>query len=600
MNSIVPQLSVQQFIVFGVLGGVLVLFAWGRWRYDLVALTAMVVVVIAGIVPTADALAGFGHPAVITVAAVLVISRALRNSGIVDLLASKLIPWTENAVAHVAVLTGAVALASAFMNNVGALALMLPVALSTAAKHQRSPAMLLMPLAFGSILGGLTTLIGTPPNVIIASYRAQLTGAPFKLFDYTPVGGVVALLGVAFVALLGWRLIPAARRGHVSTEQTFEINDYITEVRIGENSPLVGKRLGDIEDFNSDDVVTVGLVRGKNRALHPSDQRILQTGDLLILKTDPATLKATIDKHKLTLVASSASALQDLKMEDLRLVEAIVTPGSVLEGRDTQFLRRRSRRTLSLIAMARQGVTTRTRLRQQVFQAGDILLLQGDAENISDTLGELGLLPLAERDLQITQPRRIGIALGIFVTAILAGALNLIALPVAFIGAIIAYVLLDILPTRDLYRHIDWPIIVLLGAMISVGQALEATGATTLIASAVVGLTRALPDLAILALVLIVTMCLSDIINNAATALVMAPIAVGIAAQLNANADAFLMAVALGASCAFLTPIGHQSNTLVMGPGGYRFGDYWRMGLPLETVIVLVSIPLIAVAWPLH
>jgi di/tricarboxylate transporter len=543
---------------------------------------------------------GFGHPAVITVAAVLAISRALRNSGIVDLLASKLIPWTENAVAHVAVLTGAVALASAFMNNVGALALMLPVALSTAAKHQRSPAMLLMPLAFGSILGGLTTLIGTPPNVIIAAYRAELTGAPFKLFDYTPVGGVVALLGVAFVALIGWRLIPSERRGHVSTEQTFAINDYITEVRIGEESPLLGQRLGDIEAFNSDDVVTVGLVRGKNRALHPSDQRILQTGDLLILKTDPATLKATIDKHKLTLVASSASALQNLKMEDLRLVEAIVTPGSVLEGRDTHFLRRRSQRTLSLIAMARQGVTIRTRLRQQIFQAGDILLLQGDAENISDTLGEFGLLPLAERDLQITQPRRIGIALGIFAAAILAGALNLIALPVAFIGAVIVYVLLDILPTRDLYRYIDWPIIVLLGAMISVGQALEATGATTLIATAVVGLTRALPDLAILALVLIVTMCLSDIINNAATTLVMAPIAVGIAAQLNANVDAFLMAVALGASCAFLTPIGHQSNTLVMGPGGYRFGDYWRMGLPLEILIVLASIPLIAVVWPLH
>jgi di/tricarboxylate transporter len=286
-------------------------------------------------------------------------------------------------------------------------------------------------------------------------------------------------------------------------------------------------------------------------------------------------------------------------MEDLRLVEATVIPGSLLEGRDTAYLRRRSQRTISLIAMARQGQPIQSRLRQQRFRVGDVLLLQGDADTVSDAITDLGLLPLAERDLSIAQPRRIWLALGIFAAAIAAGALGYVPMAMAFIGAIIAYVVFGILPARDLYRDIDWPVIVLLGSMISVGTALEVTGTTELLAGTIVGLTGGLPVLMVLGLVLVVTMTLSDLVNNAATALVMAPIAVSIARQLEVSTDAFLMAVALGASCAFLTPIGHQSNTLVMGPGGYRFGDYWRLGLPLEILIVLIGVPLIALIWPL-
>ena len=592
-------MTLQQSYVFFILAATLMLFAWGRWRYDLIAMLAMVAVVIPGLVPATDALRGFGHPAVITVAAVLVISRALRNSGFVDLIASKLTPYTVNTASHIIILTGVVTVASAFMNNVGALALMLPVALATAAKRERSPAILLMPLAFGSILGGLMTMIGTPPNIIIATYRAQVSGEPFRMFDFSPIGVVIALLGVAFIALIGWRLIPKARRGQSSTEQRFEIDHYITEVRVLENSPWVGQRLSQVKALQGDDVLPVGLVRGKAKAVHPSPWRTLRAGDLLILKSDPATLKALIDDHQLELVASKATGLQGLKMNDLRLVETTITPGSILEGRNTDFLRRQAKRTLSLIAMARQGTPIRTRLRRQVFQAGDILLLQGDSGTVDDAITDLGLLPLARRDLQITQPRRIGAALGIFAAALAVSALGLVPTAIAFIAAIIAYVLLDILPARDLYRDIDWPIIALLGGMISVGQALESTGGTALIANAIVDLTQNLPTVAVLALVLVVTMTLSDLVNNAATALVMAPISVGIAGQLGVSSDAFLMAVAIGASCAFLTPIGHQSNTLVMGPGGYHFGDYWRMGLPLEILIVVIAVPLITIVWPL-
>ncbi len=591
-------MTADQAIVFGVLALALVLFAWGRWRYDVVALVAMLVVVAAGIVPAGEALTGFGHPAVITVAAVLVISRALRNSGIVDLIARRLAPFTERPFLHIAALTGVVTVCSAFMNNVGALALMLPVAIATAAERGRSPAILLMPLAFGSILGGLMTMIGTPPNIIVAAYRAELSGAPFGMFDFSPVGAALALAGVAFVALIGWRLLPKERRAQTTGERLFEINEYLIELRIPEGCAWVDQRIGEIEAL-SGDVVPVGLLRGRDKVVHPSRWRRLRAGDMLIVKADPAALKPVIDENRLELVAGNAAALEGIGADELRLTEAVVMTGSPLEGRNPHYLSRRAGDTVSLLALARQGEPIRDRLRRLRFTAGDVLLLQGEREGLADILADLGLLPLAERDLQLGQPRRVGPALAVFAAAIALGAFGIVSIPIAFLGAIVAYVVMDILPMRELYRDIDWPVIVLLGAMIPVGQALQATGGTTLIAGGIVGATAGLPAWTVLTLVLVVTMTLSDLVNNAATALVMAPIAAGIASQLGVGTDPFLMAVAVGASCAFLTPIGHQSNTLVMGPGGYHFGDYWRMGLPLEILIVAIGVPLILTVWPL-
>ncbi len=589
----------DQAIVFGVLAGCLAMFAWGRWRYDLVALVAMLAVVVAGLVPAKEALAGFGHPAVITVAAVLVISRALRNSGIVDLIARRLMPLTERPLLHIAALTGTVTVCSAFMNNVGALALMLPVAIATANASGRSPAILLMPLAFGSILGGLMTMIGTPPNVIVASYRAELMGEPFRMFDFSPVGAVIALAGVAFVALIGWRLLPKREKQQSSADRLFEISDYLVEVRIPDGSPWVDQRIGEIEALAGDDIVAVGLLRGRDKVVHPSRWRRFQAGDILIVKADPSELKGAIDENGLELVAANTEAASGMRADDLQLTEAVITAGSPLDGRNLHYLRRRSGDSVSLLALARSGEAIRDRLRRVRFASGDVLLLQGDRDTMGDTLTDLGLLPLAERDLQLGQPRRIGTALAVFAVALALGATGTVPVTIAFLGAIAVYVLLDILPIRDAYRDIDWPVIVLLGAMIPVGRALETTGATELIANSIVGATAGLPVWAVLTLVLVVTMTLSDLVNNAATALVMAPIAAGIAGQLGTNVDPFLMAVAVGASCAFLTPIGHQSNTLVMGPGGYRFGDYWRMGLPLEILIVAIGVPMIMLVWPL-
>lgn len=592
-------MTFDQSIAFMVLGASLILFIWGRWRYDMVAVAALVAVTLAGLVPSSDILSGFGHPAVITVAAVLVISRALSNSGMIDVVSRALSPYTENLAMHIIVLSGVCAVASAFMNNVGAIAIMLPVALASCAERGRSPAIVLMPLAFGSILGGLMTLMGTPPNIIIASFRADLTGTPFGIFDYSPVGIPVAVLGVLFTALIGWRLVPRERSGKKNPDQLFEIEEYITEVRIVEDSPLVDGRYGDMEQVIGEDVVVAGRLRTDGRFAKPARRQIVRAGDVLILKADPVDLKPIMDEFGLELFGKVPKKLEELEPDNVKIYEAVVTPGSPMEGRSPAYLRRRSGFTLHLLAVARSGEPIRKRLKDVAFRAGDVLLMQGDMDNAGEMISELRLLPLPERGLTLGQPRKILLALGIFAAAILSSALGLLPIAVAFLAAIILFVVMDILPTRELYSHIDWPIIVLLGAMIPVGQALQNTGATDLIALNIVAATSGLPIWVVISLIMVVTMTLSDLINNAATALIMAPIAAAIANTIGASIDPFLMAVAIGASCAFLTPIGHQSNTLVMGPAGYHFGDYWRMGLPLEILILIVSVPLILWAWPL-
>ena len=592
-------MTTEQTLIFSILSVTLVLFAWGKWRYDIIALAAMTAVLLFGLVSPNEAFAGFGHTAVITVAAVLIISQALKNAGVVDVVAAYLLPHTSNAIIHIALLTGIVTFFSAFMNNVGALALLLPVAIATAKEHGRSPAMVLMPLAFGSILGGMSTMIGTPPNIIIANYRADITGTAFSMFDFSPIGSVIAVVGLIFITLIGWRLIPKKRFDENQSEKLFEVSSYLTEVKVMADSPLIGVAVHDIEDLKSKEIGIVGVARGHRFTLNTNPNYVLQENDILILRGDPLTMQSKFSDSNLEFQTASGKAFDHLTKGDLALTECIITANSPLVGRDVSYLRRRTANAVAVIGLARQGTLIRKRLRNHTFNTGDVLLLQSEQAFITDMLSGLNLLPLAERGIQIGQQRRVLIALAIFIGSILLGALNILPMAGAFILAILVYALMGFLPGKDVYRDIDWPIIILLGGMIPVGRALESTGATELIASNIVNLTDGLPIYIVLTLILVTTMFLSDIINNAATALVMAPISVGIANQLGVSIDPFLMAVAIGASCAFLTPIGHQSNTLVMGPGGYQFGDYWRMGLPLEIIITLISVPLILYVWPL-
>ncbi len=591
-------MTTEQIQITAILLMALSLFVWGRIRHDIVAGITLGCCVLLGLTPASEAFLGAGHPAVVTVAAVLVISDALKRSGVVDLVTQHILQITKNPLMHVLSLTAIVALASAFMNNVGALALMLPVALATAAKHQRSPAMLLMPLAFGSILGGMATSIGTPPNIIIASLRVESAGTPFTLFDFSAVGVTIAVIGVAFVSLIGWRLIPKARMSQSPVEQLFAIDDYLTEVIVADSSKLIDIEIRALQQLDKHNVTIIGIAQRHGRVQHATPGYRLQAGDILILQADPTDITAVIDSYDLQLITSADGKFYKMSSGEQTLAEAVIQQGSILAGRDVSQLRRISGSALALVGLARQGQQIRSRLRRQIFQSGDILLLQGSRDSLDTQLSTLGLLPLAERNLSLGVPRRVALALGIFAVAIGLGVLEVLPLTIAFMLAILAYLLVNILSVDQLYTPIDWPVIVLLMAMIPVGKVLENTGLTQLLALRILELTDHYPLYLTLGLTLVVTMFLSDLINNTTTAIVMAPIAMSIAAGLNVSADPFLMAVAVGASCAFLTPIGHQSNTLVLGPGGYAFSDYWRLGLPLEIIIILVAVPMILLVWP--
>jgi di/tricarboxylate transporter len=483
------------------------------------------------------------------------------------------------------------------MNNVGALAVMMPVAIQLARKNNYSASYVLMPIAFASLLGGMTTMIGTPPNIIIATFRADIAGSPFGLFNFTPVGALVALAGLAFVSLLGWRFLPV-RSPQNGSDNLFHIDDYITEVRVLKDSKLREQPISEIREITGTAVRPLGLVRNKRRIHAPDPSEVLKTNDILIIEADTEELNTFVANSGVKLVGGKKFRKDAAGSKDIKIVEAVVMADSPLIGETASSLNMRSRYGLNLLAVAQRERQVRLRIDNIRFRAGDVLLLQGRARNIHDAVTSMRCLPLAERGLTIGLPCKVYVAVGIFGVAIFSIVTGLLAVHVAFPMAALVLVLANIISVRDVYSTIDWPVIVLLGAMIPVGAALESTGGSQLIASFILENGNRLPLWATLTILLVMTMWLSDIINNAATVVLMAPIAISIATGLGASVDPFLMAVAVGGSSAFLTPIGHQSNTLVMGPGGYKFTDYWRMGLPLDVLIVLVGIPAILYFWP--
>jgi len=601
----------EQIFLLVLLVFLFLLFVKGWVRYDAAAFLALVLATLVGSVPSSSMFAGFGHPATVTVALVLVISRGFQNAGVVDMISRRVLPPFESTTVHVGVLASVGATLSAVMNNVGALALLLPTALQSAEKAKRSPGKILMPLSFGSILGGLVTLIGTPPNIIVSGFRAEALGTPFGMFDFTPVGGTVAVAGILFVTLLGWRLIPRrAEQGHKPGDR-FQIEDYVGEACVPEGAKADGLTVQQLEEgLAESEALLIGLIRGRNRYDPPQPAEVLQAGDILVLQGGPDELTKTMAEFGLEAVGAEQARFTDQDGQHssfgapaATLAEVVIPNWSRIVGNTGASLRLRTRHGTSLLAVSRQGRPIRSRLSRVRFRAGDVLLLEGKEQRLPSVINALGCLPLADRGLAAAPASSTiwpaGIAVGGFGLAILLATVNLISLPLGLAAIATLMVLTRIVPIRDLYDGIDWPIIVLLGALIPIGGALQSSGTTDLIAGAILGLTDGMPAVVVLALVLIVTMTLSDVLNNAATAVIMAPIALTLAERLGVAPDAFLMAVAIGASAAFLTPIGHQNNTLVMGPGGYRFGDYWPLGLPLELLICAVAVPLLLVVWPL-
>ena len=633
------NMTIDQIAIFCIITFTFILFVWGKWRYDIVSIIALCTLFITDlllggdksnlIIGTSNLFSGFGHPAVITVALVLIISQALRNSGVVDFISRKIAIFSKHQLSHIASLSGVATVCSAIMNNVGALALMLPVALKTASKENRSPSIILMPLAFASILGGMITMIGTPPNIIIAAFRKtnqmnlkaealqntdssaaqyfaqqninidQYIPSSFGMLDFSPVGFSIAFLGVFFIALIGWRFIPKSSHKKPNSSTLFSIDEYVTEIRIPKDCKLIGLQVKEVEKFSENRIEIIGYINKNDKFSRINSESIINVEDRFVVKADPADLKLMMDEYSIRFTKKMRERIDSLKDEDTIFKEVVVTPDSPLLNRGRTYLRRRTSNSLILMAVARQGKPIHNRLHQITFRVGDVLLLQGNADYIQGSISLLHLLPLAQRDVEVGLFSKVLTSLLIFSGSIALSIMGILPTTLAFIVAILLYIFTGILPVRQIYEQIDWPIIVLLGAMIPVSSALETTGSSQLLASMMVSMTDGLPNWLILAIIMIITMCLSDIINNAATALIMAPIASGIAISLGVSIDPFLMSVAVGASCAFLTPIGHQCNALILGPGGYKFSDYWKMGLPLEILIVLLGTPLILYFWPL-
>ncbi len=601
----------DQILIFAILAATIGLFVWGRWRHDMVALAALIACVAGGLVPGPEAFLGFGQPAVITVACVLILSRGLQTSGAVDVMARRLLPAEATPALTIAGLTTLAAALSGFMNNVGALALLMPIAIQAAARLDVPPGRMLMPLAFGSILGGMTTLIGTPPNLIVSAFRAQEFGEGYGMFAFTPVGLAVAVAGVAFIALIGWRLVPGRTRSGVAS---FEAGAYITEALVPEGSKAVGMRLREIEDtLAAAEVQVIGLVRRDVRLRAPRSNMKVLADDILILEAEPEGLSKALSQLGVSLEKEAPPDEVDEDQEtapveaekkppaesDEVLIELVVTPTAALIGRSATAVHMRTRYQITLLALSRQGERSIGRLRDTRFRAGDVLLVQGPPESVSVFASDQGCLPLAERELNLPDRRRMILAAGIMLGSIGLTAAGLLPAAVAFAAGVLAVMVTRVVPPRSAYDAVDWPVIVLLGALLPVAAALQSTGAADLMAGFMVTDLARGSALAALLLVLVVTMTLSDLMNNAATVAVMAPIALGAARSLGAEPDAFLMAVAVGGSCAFLTPIGHQNNTLILGPGGFRFGDYWRLGLPVQIIVIAVAVPMILLVWGL-
>ena len=585
----------DQIIILGLLTLMVGLFIWGRWRYDAISLGVLSVFVLLGYIKPEEAFEGFSHPAVITVALVLLISKGLERSGFISVIGRKLQAYANSEIQFMISITFFAAILSSFMNNIGAMAMLLPITLGICQKMNWNPSKFLIPLSFASILGGMNTKIGTPPNIIISEFRNDFVDKDFAFFDFAFAGVPVSILGILFIALIGWRLI---KKRPINSENNplIELEDYLVEMVITENSKLIEKRALDFRQELDTDTALMGQIDENGKKIEIHGNQKLYEGQILIMKINP-DMVADI-QQEFGLDIDSENDLTSI--EDLGGIEAIIVPKSRLIGRKYQYFKRLIGRDLSLLGLWRRGLKFRFRLSNEIFKVGDVLLIanRGEKNNISEKLELAGLMPLWQREFDVARdPTKIFIAFGLFAICLLLVIFNYVPIVVAFLICVIGFVSSKLLTGEGVYRHIDWPVVILLAAMIPIGNTLISYGITDSVSSYLASLSSAVDYVWLVVLIMIITMFLSDIINNAATAVIMAPLAVSLADKINQPIEPFLMSVAIGASCAFLSPIGHQCNTLVMAPGNYKFGDYWKVGLPLEILIILISVPAIIFYW---
>ncbi|TXH38131.1 MAG: SLC13 family permease [Rhodospirillaceae bacterium] len=588
-----------QLLSTAIIIGMMVLFIWGRLRYDVVTMLALLVALALGVVPYDEAFSGFSDEIVIIVGSALVVSGAVARTGIMEALLQRLSPHVQSVPLQLGLLIATVTLLSAFVKNIGALAIMIPVAFQMARNSGTAPSKFLMPLSFGSLLGGLMTQIGTSPNIIVSRLRHDMTGHSFTMFDFTPVGAILSVIGIIFLTF-GYRLLPERRRETAGMHAALDIKNYTTEAEVTANSAAVGKTVADLQRLADGAAMVTAILRDTQKPSKPLPDAALQAGDILLLEGDPQALDNMVTRGKLKLTTDHRRPLANEPHAEIEAIEAVIGENSPLIGLSAQRMALFERFGVNLLAVSRTGQRIIDRLGSISLQLGDVIVLQGNVNNLPNRLQELGCLPLAARTIRLGKIRRAVLPLIILTAAMTLTAFSIVPVAVAFFGAAVLMVLTKALPLREAYHNIEWPILIMLGALIPVSDALRRTGTTDLIAGWLSHLAVQLPPYGALGLILVAAMAVTPFLNNAATVLVMAPIAGSFATALHYKPDAFLMAVAIGAGCDFLTPIGHQCNTLVMGPGGYRFGDYWRLGLPLSILVILIGVPSLILVWPLQ
>lgn len=590
-------MTFPQIVLFAIFGGVMVLLFSGRFRHDLVAFAGLMAGVVLGVVPVDQAFSGFGHPATMVVALILVATAGLVRSGAVARLTQLLVDPDRPVTLHIALMGTIGGVMSGFMNNIAALAILMPLDMQVARKAGRVAGLTLMPLAFATILGGMLTLIGTPPNLIVSGFRDDVLGEPFRMFSFLPVGGIVALAGIVFVALVGWRLIPVRGSTEAAAESPRRV--YETALVLGAESTAIGQTLAEVrEATDTDDVRGLRLVREGEEV--DGDAAALAEGDVLSVEADPTSLDDFRSAYRLSYSDGRPPRPGARTREEGQAVmEALVPANARIRGTTARGMGLLVEYDTVLLGVRRRGATLTGDLQGQRIQAGDLLLLLAPESRTDEMLDATGAAPLDGSSHYVMREAKMALTVGIFVAAVVLTSFGLITMPIALGCVVVAYVLTRVLSVTEVYSHVDWSIVVLLASMIPLGLALDSTGGTALIAGFIVAITQGAPAWVALLVLMAVTMFLSDVLNNNATTIIAAPVGIRLAEQLEVNPDAFLMGVAVAAACAFLTPIGHQNNTLVLGPGEYTFGDYWRMGLPLEVIVLAVSVPMLLVVWPL-
>lgn len=590
-------MTMPQILSFAVTFVMMAAFVWGRYRYDLVAAAALLLALAVGIVPFDKAFSGFSDDIVIIVGSALLVSAGIARSGIMELAIARFAPKLSGVRSQLALLVIVVTCLSAFVKNIGALAIMIPIAFQFARRSGTSPSIFLMPMAFGSLLGGLMTQVGTSPNIVVSRVREQLTGTAFTMFDFAPVGAAVAAAGMIFLLSFYW-LLPVREKLGGALNEALDIKDYLTEARVVGDSTVLGKTVADVIKLAGGDAVVTSILRNRTMRMTPLPDAVLKVNDILLLEGDPAALDRLVSQGKLSVTGDRVN--EEVTTSEMVAIEAVIGESSPLIGWTAQRLALYDRFNVNLLAVSRRGQRLDRRLAKVELRLGDVVVLQGNATTMPETLRGLGCLPLAERPILLGGVRKGIVPVVILALAMLTTAVGLLPVPVAFFAAAVAIVLFKVIPLRDVYQSLDGPILVMLAVLIPVSDSLRTTGATALVAAELARFGTVLPAPGALTLILVAAMAVTPFLNNAATVLVMAPVASEFAADLGYRPEAFLMAVAIGAGCDFLTPIGHQCNTLVMGPGGYRFSDYPRLGLPLSFLVVIVAVPMLAIVWPMN